>query len=236
VCHYFDSIESTNQFLSNRPFSNNTELCVARQQTQGKGQYGRTWQSQKDGSILFSIRRSFSQECNLNGLSLVVGLAIIKALEGELSVSGMTIKWPNDIYYDNKKLAGILLENQTYPSNQLVVIGVGVNYALNEDMVCETPWIDLTELAKKLPSISNLTASIINHTLALTERFELKGFADFQMDWERYDMLKGKQISFEREGASITAEVLGISSKGALKIIAQNKVEELYSSRNINYI
>jgi BirA family biotin operon repressor/biotin-[acetyl-CoA-carboxylase] ligase len=236
VCHYFDSIESTNQFLSNRPFSNNTELCVARQQTQGKGQYGRTWQSQKDGSILFSIRRSFSQECNLNGLSLVVGLAIIKALEGELSVSGMTIKWPNDIYYDNKKLAGILLENQTYPSNQLVVIGVGVNYALNEDMVCETPWIDLTELAKKLPSISNLTASIINHTLALTERFELNGFADFQMDWERYDMLKGKQISFEREGASITAEVLGISSKGALKIIAQNKVEELYSSRNINYI
>ena len=236
MCHYFDSIESTNQFLSNRPFSNNTELCVARQQTQGKGQYGRTWQSQKDGSILFSIRRSFSQECNLNGLSLVVGLAIIKALEGELLVSGMTIKWPNDIYYDNKKLAGILLENQTYPSNQLVVIGVGVNYALNEDMVCETPWIDLTELAKKLPSISNLTASIINHTLALTERFELKGFADFQMDWERYDMLKGKQISFEREGASITAEVLGISSKGALKIIAQNKVEELYSSRNINYI
>ena len=236
VCHYFDSIESTNQFLSNRPFSNNTELCVARQQTHGKGQYGRTWQSQKDGSILFSIRRSFPQECNLNGLSLVVGLAIIKALEAELSISGMTIKWPNDIYYDNKKLAGILLENQTHSSNQLVVIGVGINYALNEDMVCETPWIDLTELAKKLPSISNLTASIINHTLALTERFELKGFADFQMDWERYDMLKGKQISFEREGASITAEVLGISSKGALKIIAQNKVEELYSSRNINYI
>ena len=236
VCHYFDSIESTNQFLSNRPFSNNTELCVARQQTHGKGQYGRTWQSQKDGSILFSIRRSFPQECNLNGLSLVVGLAIIKALEAELSISGMTIKWPNDIYYDNKKLAGILLENQTHSSNQLVVIGVGINYALNEDMVCETPWIDLTGVTKTLPDIKNLTTSIINHILILTERFELKSFADFQMDWERYDMLKGKQISFEREGASITAEVLGISSKGALKIIAQNKVEELYSSRNINYI
>ncbi|HJP12179.1 MAG TPA: biotin--[acetyl-CoA-carboxylase] ligase [Gammaproteobacteria bacterium] len=236
VCHYFDSIESTNQFLSNRPFSNNTELCVARQQTHGKGQYGRTWQSQKDGSILFSIRRSFPQECNLNGLSLVVGLAIIKALEAELSISGMTIKWPNDIYYDNKKLAGILLENQTHSSNQLVVIGVGINYALNEDMVCETPWIDLTGVTKTLPDIKNLTTSIINHILILTERFELKSFADFQMDWERYDMLKGKQISFEREGNSITAEVLGVSSKGALKVFAQNKVEELYSSRNINYI
>ena len=236
VCHYFDSIESTNQFLSNRPFSNNTELCVARQQTHGKGQYGRTWQSQKDGSILFSIRRSFPQECNLNGLSLVVGLAIIKALEAELSISGMTIKWPNDIYYDNKKLAGISLENQTHSSNQLVVIGAGINYALNEDMVCETPWIDLTGVTKTLPDIKNLTTSIINHILILTERFELKSFADFQMDWERYDMLKGKQISFEREGNSITAEVLGVSSKGALKVFAQNKVEELYSSRNINYI
>ena len=236
MCHYFDSIDSTNQFLSNRPFSNNTELCVARQQTRGKGQYGRTWQSQKDGSILFSIRRSFSQQRNLNGLSLVVGLAIIKALEDELSISGLTIKWPNDIYFDNKKLAGILLENQTPSSNQVVVIGVGVNYALNEDMVCETPWVDLAALTKMLPDIRNLTASIIKHILTLTDRFELKGFADFQMDWERYDMLKGKQISFEREGASITAEVLGISSKGALKIIAQNKVEELYSSRNINYI
>jgi len=235
-CHYFDSIESTNQFLSNRPFSSNTELCVARQQTRGKGQYGRTWQSQKDGSILFSIRRSFSQQSNLNGLSLVVGLAIIKALEDELSISGLTIKWPNDIYFDNKKLAGILLENQTHSSNQVVVIGVGVNYALNEDMVCETPWVDLAALTKELPDIRNPTASIIKHVLALTERFELKGFADFQMDWERYDMLKGKQISIEREGNSITAEVLGVSSNGALKVFAQNKVEELYSSRNINYI
>ena len=236
MCHYFDSIESTNQFLSNRPFSNYTEICVAKQQTQGKGQYGRAWQSQKDGSILFSIRRCFSQECNLSGLSLVVGLAIIKALEDELPISGLTIKWPNDIYFDNKKLAGVLLETQTRSSNQVVAIGVGVNYALNENMICETPWVDLAGLTKTLPDIRDLTASIINHILALTERFELKGFADFQMDWERYDMLKGKQISFEREGKYITAEVLGISSKGALKVFTQNKVEELYSSRNINYI
>ena len=236
VCHYFDSIESTNQFLSNRPFSNNTELCVARQQTRGKGQYERAWQSQKDGSILFSIRRSFSQKRNLNGLSLVVGLAIIKALEDQLSISGLTIKWPNDIYFDNKKLAGILLESQTFSSNQLVVIGVGINYALNEDMNCGIPWVDLAGLSNNLPDIRNLTASIINHILTLSDRFELKGFTDFQMDWKRYDMLKGKQISIEREGNFITAEVLGVSSKGALKIFVQNKEEEIYSSRNINYI
>ncbi len=236
VCHYFDSIKSTNQFLSNRPFSNNIELCVARQQTQGKGQYGRTWQAQKDGSILFSIRRGFSQNRNLNGLSLVVGLAIIKALEDELSISGLSIKWPNDIYFEHKKLAGILLESQARSNNQLVVIGVGVNYALNEDMVCETPWVDLAALTKMLPDIRNLTASIVSHVLASSQRFELEGFTDFQMDWERYDMLKGKRISIEKEGNTFAAEVLGVSSQGALKVFTQNKVEELYSSRNINYI
>ena len=68
-------------------------------------------------------QKEFSQQSNLNGLSLVVGLAIIKALEDELSISGLTIKWPNDIYFDNKKLAGILLENQARSSNLVVVIG-----------------------------------------------------------------------------------------------------------------
>ena len=82
-CHFFDSIESTNLFLTNIPFTNKVQLCITREQTQGKGQHGRHWESKRDGSILFSIRRNFPQECNLNGLSLVVGLAIVKVLEQE---------------------------------------------------------------------------------------------------------------------------------------------------------
>ena len=111
-CHFFDSIDSTNLFLANRPFTNRVELCVTREQTQGKGQFERHWESQKDSSILFSIRRNFPQECNLSGLSLVVGLAIVKALEQKCLVEGLKIKWPNDIYFENEKLAGILLESQ----------------------------------------------------------------------------------------------------------------------------
>ena len=108
------------------------QLCVTREQTQGKGQYGRHWESQRDGSILFSIRRNFPQECNLNGLSLVVGLAIVKVLEKECLVEGFKIKWPNDIYFESKKLAGVLLENKMQSGSQSVVIGVGINYALGQ--------------------------------------------------------------------------------------------------------
>ena len=235
-CHFFDSIESTNLFLANRPFTNKVQLCVTREQTQGKGQYGRHWESQRDGSILFSIRRNFPQECNLNGLSLVVGLAIVKVLEQECLVEGFKIKWPNDIFFESKKLAGVLLENQMQSKNQSVVIGVGINYALDQSMTCEIPWTDLTKITKTLPDFKFLTAEIINNILVMSEHFSVFGFNDFQLEWKRYDMLQGKKVKCTDLGESFEGEVLGVSPKGALKIFTKNGVKELYSSRHIEYI
>jgi len=235
-CHFFDSIESTNLFLTNRPFSNKVQLCLAREQTQGKGQYGRNWESQRDGSILFSIRRNFPQECNLNGLSLVVGLAIVKVIEQECLVEGFKIKWPNDIYFESKKLAGVLLENQTQLESQSVVIGVGINYFIDQSMIFEIPWTDLSKITKKLPDIELLTAEIINNILVMSEHFSVFGFDDFRSDWNRYDMLQGKKVKCTDLKDSFEGEVLGVSSKGALKIFTKNGVKELYSSRHIEYI
>jgi len=235
-CHFFDSIESTNLFLTDRPFSNKVQLCLAREQTQGKGQYGRNWESQRDGSILFSIRRNFSQECNLNGLSLVAGLAIIKVLEQECLVEGFKIKWPNDIYFEGNKLAGVLLESQIQSKNQSVVVGVGINYALDQSMKCKIPWTDLTKITKTLPDFKLLTAEIINNILVMSEHFSVFGFNDFQLDWKRYDMLQGKKVKCTDLGESFEGEVLGVNPKGALKILTKNGVKELYSSRYIEYI
>ena len=235
-CHFFDSIESTNLFLTDRPFSNKVQLCLAREQTQGKGQYGRNWESQRDGSILFSIRRNFPQECNLNGLSLVVGLAIVKVIEQECLVEGFKIKWPNDIYFESKKLAGVLLENQTQLENQSVVIGVGINYFIDQNMIFEIPWTDLSKITKKLPDIELLTAEIINNILVMSEHFSVFGFDDFRSDWNRYDMLQGTKVKCTDLKDSFEGEVLGVSSKGALKIFTKNGVKELYSSRHIEYI
>ena len=235
-CHFFDSIESTNLFLTNKPFTNKVQLCVTREQTQGKGQHGRHWESQRDGSILFSIRRNFPQKCNLNGLSLVVGLAIVKVIEQECLVEGFKIKWPNDIYFESKKLAGVLLENQTQLENQSVVIGVGINYFIDQNMIFEIPWTDLSKITKKLPDIELLTAEIINNILVMSEHFSAFGFDDFRSDWNRYDMLQGKKVKCTDLKDSFEGEVLGVSSKGALKIFTKNGVKELYSSRHIEYI
>jgi len=235
-CHFFDSIESTNLFLVNRPFSNKVELCVTREQTHGKGQFGRHWESQRDNSILFSIRRNFPKECILNGLSLVVGLAIVKTLEQECLVEGFKIKWPNDIYFKNKKLAGVLLENQMQSVNQSVVIGVGINYSIDEPMIFQIPWTDLSNITQTLPDIKVLTAEIINNILVMSGHFIVSGFDDFRSDWKRYDMLHGKKVKCSGLGESFEGEVVGVSKEGALKIFSKNGVKELYSSRHIEYI
>ena len=235
-CHFFDSIESTNIFLTNKPFTNKVQLCVTREQTQGKGQHGRHWESHKDSSILFSIKRNFPQECNLNGLSLIVGLAIVKVLEKECLVEGFKIKWPNDIYFENKKLAGVLLENQMQSGSQSVVIGVGMNYSIGKNMIFEIPWTDLAKIAKKLPDIKLLTAEIINNILVMSEHFSAFGFDDFRLDWKRYDMLRGSKVKSTDLKNFFEGEVLGVSSQGALKIFTKNGVKELYSSRYIEYI
>ncbi|MDB9974552.1 biotin--[acetyl-CoA-carboxylase] ligase [Candidatus Thioglobus sp.] len=235
-CHYFDSLESTSSFLSSLPSSNITQLCVTREQTHGKGQHGREWLSQKDGSILFSIRQTFGIDINLSGFSLVVGLAIIKALEKECRIDGFKIKWPNDIYFRGAKLAGILLENRIQEGSQSITIGVGLNYHLEQEMFCDIPWIDLSKIAKKLPDIHELTASIINNILSMATYFKLNGLSSLISQWDQYDMLKGVKLKSIEFGRSFEGEVLGISDQGALKVLTKNGTKELYSSKNIDYI
>ncbi len=235
-CVFFDSIESTNDYLLKQPFSEVVQLCIAREQTNGKGQHGRVWCSQKDGSVLFSIRKNFEARCDLSGLSLVVALAIVKSLEETCAIEKLGIKWPNDIYFGDKKLSGILLENQLHYDQQSVVIGVGVNYALGDNLDCETPWTDLTMISGNVANITVLTAAIINTIFVYIERFEKMGFDSFQKEWVSHDILKGRRVKVGRENNPFDGEVIGVNNKGALLISSDNGIEVMYSSEHINYI
>jgi BirA family biotin operon repressor/biotin-[acetyl-CoA-carboxylase] ligase len=163
-------------------------------------------------------------------------LAIIRALEKECRIDGFKIKWPNDIYFRGAKLAGILLENSIQEGSQSVTIGVGLNYHLEQEMFCDIPWIDLSKIAKKLPDIHELTASIINNILSMSAYFKLNGLSDLLSQWDQYDMLKGAKLKSIEFGKSFEGEVVGISNQGALKVLTENGTKELYSSKNIEYI
>ena len=235
-CYFFESIDSTNSYLASTKYSTKPQICITREQTKGKGQHGRNWVSQKDGSIIFSMRKSFNEGVNLNGLSLIAGMAIIKSIEAECQLSGLKIKWPNDIYYGDKKLAGILMENTHYKSNQLVLIGVGINYQLVDTNEIDEPWVDLSRILNKLPNFQQLTAKIITNILFFLEDFQINGLSILLSEWDHYDMLKGVRIKFRESNIELQGQIDGITNQGALKVLTKDGVKELYSSIHIEYI
>ena len=235
-CYFSESIDSTNSYLASTKYSTKPQICITREQTQGKGQHGRNWVSQKDGSIIFSMRKSFNEGMNLNGLSLIAGMAIIKSIEAECQLSGLKIKWPNDIYYGDKKLAGILMENTHYKSNQLVLVGVGINYQLVDTNEIDEPWVDLSRILNKLPNFQQLTAKIINNILFFLEDFQINGLSNLLSEWHHYDMLKGVRIKFRESNIELQGQIDGITHQGALKVLTKDGVKELYSSMHIEYI
>ena len=235
-CYFFESIDSTNSYLASTKYSTKPQICITREQTKGKGQHGRNWVSQKDGSIIFSMRKSFNEGMNLNGLSLIAGMAIIKSIEAECQLSGLKIKWPNDIYYGDKKLAGILMENTHYKSNQLVLVGVGINYQLVDTNEIDEPWVDLSRILNKLPNFQQLTAKIITNILFFLEDFQINGLSNLLSEWHHYDMLKGVRIKFRESNIELQGQIDGITHQGALKVLTKDGVKELYSSMHIEYI
>ena len=235
-CYFFESIDSTNSYLASTKYSTKPQICITREQTKGKGQHGRNWVSQKDGSIIFSMRKSFNEGMNLNGLSLIAGMAIIKSIEAECQLSGLKIKWPNDIYYGDKKLAGILMENTHYKSNQLVLIGVGINYQLVDTNEIDALWVDLSRILNKLPNFQQLTAKIITNILFFLEDFQINGLSNLLSEWHHYDMLKGVRIKFRESNIELQGQIDGITHQGALKVLTKDGVKELYSSMHIEYI
>ena len=235
-CYFFESIDSTNSYLASTKYSTKPQICITREQTKGKGQHGRNWVSQKDGSIIFSMRKSFNEGMNLNGLSLIAGMAIIKSIEAECQLSGLKIKWPNDIYYGDKKLAGILMENTHYKSNQLVLVGVGINYQLDDTNEIDALWVDLSRILNTLPNFQQLTAKIINNILFFLEDFQINGLSNLLSEWHHYDMLKGVRIKFRESNIELQGQIDGITHQGALKVLTKDGVKELYSSMHIEYI
>jgi len=139
-CLKFEEISSTNDWLMNNSSTGLSEGTVVwtLNQIKGKGQRGSSWQSEVSKSLTFSVllKPSFLLISKAFDLSICVALAIHDCLN-ELR-PGFQIKWPNDIYFENKKLAGVLIENQiTKMRYHQVVVGIGLN--VNQDEFSDLP-------------------------------------------------------------------------------------------------
>jgi len=233
------SLASTNQTLMQRQQEQaiHGNVVLAEVQTAGRGRLGRQWQSPFSQNIALSLGWRFEGgAAALEGLSLVVGLALVEALE-DLGVNQAQLKWPNDVLANGKKLAGILLEmrgDATGPCH--VVIGIGVNVHFKEDghsaAAIDQPWISLAQLGYTV-SRNDLVARIL---LRLNERlheFVGQGFAAVRDEWQARHYYQNQNVMLLLPGRQEQGICRGVDKVGALVVEQQGEMV-VYSGGEIS--
>ena len=224
------SVDSTNSLLLRRLQKRELSLgagrvhaCLAEQQSAGRGRRGRTWISPFGCNMYLSVLKEFAGGAmSLEGLSLSVGLALVRALQ-ECGVSGLGLKWPNDILWQDRKLAGILLEmNGDVCGECRVVIGLGLNiHSPGGPMqAVDQPWVDLRAISPSLPGRNWIVGRVLNHLLGVLQEFEGRGFAPFAEEWRCLDIYRDRPVALRTAAGQpeVTGLARGVTAQGALKL------------------
>jgi len=237
----FDRITSTNSYLVERSMQNTPSgtVCIAEQQTDGKGRRGRHWVSPFGSNIYLSILWRFQDSpLAISGLSLVVGVAVIRALKSHFT-DAFQLKWPNDIFYQGKKLGGILVEVSGESGGPCsAVIGLGLNLYLPETEASEITqqWTDLSKITGNQKSNRNAIAgALLNQLITVIAEFEVNGITKYLDEWRSYDCLKGKSAILFLGQHRYEGMVSGIDDQGLLLLTHPDGSTKAYASGEVSF-
>jgi BirA family biotin operon repressor/biotin-[acetyl-CoA-carboxylase] ligase len=212
--HIFEQLDSTNAWLLKHKQCD--VLCLAESQSAGRGRQGKRWVSPATGNIYLSYCYCFDTLPKIFSLStLAVGIAVCEALK-DVGLQGHGLKWPNDIYVNNQKLAGILLE--TSGDLQQVVIGIGLNINVDSQTKIDQPWCCLDEMLSASTDRNMLIAFILNHVKYQLDILQQEKNELFRKQWQQWDILLHKRVSVVRGGESMRGMVVDINARGQLGI------------------
>ena len=207
------------------------QLYLAEQQTAGRGRRGRQWVSPFARNLYFSLVWRFQQGvAALEGLSLMVGLAMVRAMRN-LDVAGVELKWPNDLMHQGRKLAGILLEVNGEASGECqVVIGVGVNVEMPFDVAeaIDQPWTDMKTISGGRVGRNQLIAEILNELVVALKTFEQSGFVTFIDEWHQHHAMQDQSIGLLVGDQLIEGICRGVDSSGGLLLETDSGVRHFH--------
>ncbi|MCW9699629.1 bifunctional biotin--[acetyl-CoA-carboxylase] ligase/biotin operon repressor BirA [Avibacterium sp. 20-129] len=209
-------IHSTNQFLLEQLEQlEKGQLCLAEYQYAGRGRRGRDWLSPFAGQIILSAYWTFPPNISLNGLSLVIGIAITETLQ-TFGAQSIGLKWPNDVLLQGRKLAGVLVEIANRKNGLLnLVIGIGINLALPKQASINQPWAELREI---LPHFDRdeIIIALVQRLYHYLDLFEQEGMEFFHSRWEEWDAFLNQPVSMISENGSQHGIERGIDREGYL--------------------
>jgi BirA family biotin operon repressor/biotin-[acetyl-CoA-carboxylase] ligase len=231
-----DSVDSTNAEAlraigqgGQAPF-----LVLAERQVSGRGRRGRKWVSPFAENLYYSlVLRIDGGVRQLEGLSLVVGLAVLQALRN-FGVPGAGLKWPNDVLVGNKKIAGILLELVGDPADVChVVLGIGVNVNMQVADEVDQQWTSIRLESGRSSDRNALVVELSKQLSAYIQRHQVDGFSALQSEWEANHLWQDRSVSLIAGSSHVDGVVLGIDSQGALRLKVSG-VEKVFSGGELS--
>ena len=234
--HIYDSVDSTNAEALRLVESGCVPpfVVLAEQQTAGRGRRGRKWVSPYAQNLYYSlVLRIEGGLRQLEGLSLVVGLAVMQALR-ESGVQGAALKWPNDILVGNKKISGILLELVGDPGDIChVVLGIGINVNMQKAVEVDQQWTSMQLETGTSIDRNHLVARLGGQLQIYLDRHKATGFAGLQEEWEQHHLWQARPVSLIAGTNRIEGVVLGVDRQGALRLNVDG-VEKIYSGGELS--
>lgn len=235
--HYYETCPST-QFIAHDEEQNGAldgTVVIAEEQTAGRGRMARPWSSVAGQGVWMSIiTRPTLTPQQAPQMTLVAAVAVTRAIE-ELTGIEATIKWPNDILIDGKKVTGILTELQADPDQvKAVILGIGMNVNQDPEDFPE----ELQSIATSLKIITGkpidraqLIAKIFSFLEVYTTMYEKHGFGPIKLLWEGYSNTTGKRIRAVMLNETITGTAIGISDEGVLELkLDDGSIRGIYSA------
>ncbi|UAN46251.1 bifunctional biotin--[acetyl-CoA-carboxylase] ligase/biotin operon repressor BirA [Serratia sp. JSRIV001] len=212
-------VDSTNQYLLDRLAElTSGDACIAEYQQAGRGRRGRQWVSPFGANLYLSMFWRLEQgPAAAMGLSLVIGIVMAEVLQ-HLGAEQVRVKWPNDLYLNDRKLAGILVEltGKTGDAAQLV-LGAGINMAMRETNASQIDqrWINLQEAGNTIDR-NELAAKLLNELRNSLRQFEIDGLAPFISRWRQLDNFIDRPVKLLIGEQQIFGIARGIDQQGAL--------------------
>jgi BirA family transcriptional regulator, biotin operon repressor / biotin---[acetyl-CoA-carboxylase] ligase len=233
------TVDSTNRFLIDAaaPPVGQAAVCVAEVQTAGRGRRGRSWLAPFGSGVCLSLAWQFAESPpTFSALSLAVGLAVVRALR-RFGAESAQLKWPNDVVWTQRKLAGILIEMRGEASGPArVVIGIGMNLhlpattrlALAEQQAALVT--DLHEmLGQRTPGRNALVAAMIDELITMLRQFEREGFPAFEAEWRDRDSLLNSPVRVLSASETINGIARGVAADGALLVEVNGQTQRFMS-------
>jgi BirA family biotin operon repressor/biotin-[acetyl-CoA-carboxylase] ligase len=232
---YFET-DSTNQRLLDRLDHAHGNVCLAEFQTAGRGRRGNCWVSPLGAGVCLSIGWCFDSFPDaLTGLALAGSVAVVRTLRA-FGITGVGLKWPNDVIWQGRKLAGVLLEMRGESMGPCyVVAGVGLNVAFPVTPQPEVgqPWVDMVSIVQTPVSRNKLSAKLISDLLIVLQAYARHGFAGFRDEWAQYDLISGQAVTLTLPDKQLVGHVVGIDPHGGLMMSVNGSVQT-FTSGEVN--